>query len=77
MSNEQPGQVEESPREFRVALRNMCQYPVRVKLWVDEETGKARYSVFRQYERREVTINLLTFQYLQREQRVRLTRVNE
>ena len=70
-------QLEGSPTEFRVAIKNVCQYPVRVPLWFDEVTGAVRYNVFKQFERREVTINLLTFQYLQREPRIRLTRINE
>lgn len=66
-----------SPTIFRVILKNACSYPVRLLIWMDEETGQGKYSVFTQFEKRELTINLLTFRHLQRDPKVRMTKIDQ
>lgn len=61
---------------FKVILKNMCTYPIRALIWADEETGHSTHVVFRQFEKREIEINLLTFRHLQRDPKVRMTRVS-
>jgi hypothetical protein len=73
--------IEESPSSpgtvFRVNLKNTCSYPTRLLVWMDEETGHSTFSVFRPFEKRELTINLLTFRHLQRDPKVRMSKVEE
>ena len=62
--------------KFRVKIKNYCSYPVRVLLYMDEETGFGTYSVFRQFESRELDINLLTYRHLQRDPKVRMSKID-
>ncbi len=65
-----------SPTVFTVNVKNVCTYPVRVLTWIDEETGRSTtYSVFKQFERRKLEINLLTLRHLQQDPKVRLSKV--
>ena len=68
--------VVELPTEFRVNVKNHCAYPVRVLLCVDEKTGHSTYSVFKSFESRALTINLLTYRYLQRDPKVHMSKVD-
>lgn len=65
----------DSPTVFTVNIKNACTYPIRVLTWMDEETGQGTYSVFRQFERRKLEINLLTLRHLQKDPKVKLTKV--
>lgn len=58
---------------FRVNVKNACPYPIRVAVWVDEATGYSTCSVFKQFEKRELEINLLTFKHLQRDPKIRMS----
>ena len=64
-----------APTEFRVSVKNHCSYPVRVLLYANEETGKSTYSVFKSFESRELTINLLTYRHLQRDPKVHMSKI--
>ena len=68
--------VSESPTEFRVTVKNHCSYPVRVLLYADEKTGHSTYSVFKSFESRALTINLLTYRHLQRDPKVHMSKVD-
>lgn len=66
-----------SPTTFRVILKNTCSYPIRALVWMDEETGHSTHEVFKQFKKKELEINLLTFQHLQRDPKVRMIKVED
>ena len=58
---------------FNVRLLNSLSYPLRVLVWMDEETGESTYAVIKQFKHIDVEINRLTFEHLRRDPKISMT----
>ena len=68
---------EDIPTHFSVIVKNTCSYPIRIIIFMDEQTGHATYSVMKQFEERQLDINFMTLRYLQMDSKIRLTRLED
>lgn len=65
----------ESPTVINLIVKNSCPYPARIVIHVAEDTGRSTFTVFRPFEKKELSVNLLTLRHLQNDPKVRLMRI--
>lgn len=58
---------------FNVRLLNPLSYPLRVLVWMDEDSGESTFAVIKQFKHIDVSINRLTLDHLARDPKVKMT----
>lgn len=63
---------EEQNNLFPVKLINPTNYPVRTLVWMDEDTGKSKFKILKQFEQFATQINKLTYDHLRLDPKIKV-----